>query len=248
MDDSPSISDENWARSKTELFRKFCNSSKLEICRNIIRDFETTNTRIKYYSDLEVFIRESKLEDFLGQDGETIFVSTIHKAKGKEFDNVFIMLENCDLSSDEKKRPLYVAMTRAKVNLIIHHNSNFFDSFKIDGQVAIVDQEIYQPPDEISMQLSFTDINLGFFEYRQSQINRLIPGNILIIKDEGCANNSGDIVLKFSKKFNETISQLKDQGYHLKNAKINFILFWKDPEKGNEFKIILPELNFVKTT
>ena len=106
MDDSPSISDENWARSKTELFRKFGNSSKLEICRNIIRDFESTNTRIKYYSDLEVFIRESKLEDFLGEDGETIFVSTIHKAKGKEFDNVFIMLENCDLSSDEKKRPV----------------------------------------------------------------------------------------------------------------------------------------------
>jgi len=67
-----------------------------------------------------VFIRESKLEDFLGDDGETIFVSTIHKAKGKEFENVFIMLENCDLSSDEKKRPLYVAMTRAKQNLFIH--------------------------------------------------------------------------------------------------------------------------------
>ena len=128
MDDSPSISDESWARSKTELFRKFGNSSKLEICRNIIRDFESTNTRIRYFSDLEVFIRESKLEDFLGQDGETIFVSTIHKAKGKEFDNVFIMLENCDLSTDEKKRPLYVAMTRARQNLFIHHNSTFFDN------------------------------------------------------------------------------------------------------------------------
>ena len=97
-DDSPSISDKKWERSKSELFRRFDNSSKWEICKNIIRDFESTNTRIKYFSDLEVFIRESKLEDFQREDGETIFVSTIHKAKGKEFDNVFIMLENCDLS------------------------------------------------------------------------------------------------------------------------------------------------------
>ncbi len=246
MDDSPSISDENWARSKTELFRKFGNSSKLEICRNIIRDFEGTNTRIRYYSDLQVFIRESKLEDFLGKDGETIFVSTIHKAKGKEFDNVFIMLENYDLSSDEKKRPLYVAITRARQNLFIHHNSYSFDRFQADGLVLIVDRKSYQPPEHISMQLSYSDVNLGYFEYRQSQINRLVPGVHLVIKDGGCANNSGDIVLKFSKKFNDTISWLEDQGYHLKNARINFILFWKDPEKESEVKIILPELDFEK--
>ncbi len=193
-----------------------------------------------------MFIRESKLEDFLGENGETIFVSTIHKAKGKEFDNVFIMLENCDLSNDEKKRPLYVAMTRAKQNLFIHHNSNFFDTLQADGLVSLVDHENYDSPDKITMQPSFSDVNLGFFEYRQSQINRLVPGDVLIIKDEGCTNNSGDIVLKFSKKFNETISQLRDQEYQLKNARINFILYWKDPEKEKESKVILPELDFEK--
>jgi ATP-dependent DNA helicase RecQ len=137
-------------------------------------------------------------------------------------------------------------MTRAKQNLCIHHNSNYFDNFKVDGLVAIDDQETYQSPNKISMQLSFTDINLGFFEYRKSQINRLVPGEILMIKDEGCADSSGNIVLKFSKKFNETISHLKDQGYLLKSARINFILFWKDTEKEKESKVILPELDFEK--
>ncbi|MBN1185875.1 MAG: RecQ family ATP-dependent DNA helicase [Bacteroidales bacterium] len=244
MDDSPTISDENWARSKTQLYKRFINSSKLNICKNIISDFESTNTRIKYFSDLEVFIRESKLEDFIGEDGETIFVSTIHKAKGKEFDNVFIMLENCDLSSDEKKRPLYVAITRAKQNLFIHHNSNFFDNFQVEGLVSIVESKRYLPPDKISVQLSFTDVNLGFFEYRQSQINRLIPGNNLDIGNDGCENSNGDIVLKFSKKFQDMITQLNEQGYQLKYAIINFIIFWKDSEKDKEFKIILPELDF----
>jgi ATP-dependent DNA helicase RecQ len=243
-EDSPSISDENWAKSKKELLKKFVYSSKLEVCKNIIRDFESTNTRIKYFSDLEVFIRESKLEDFLGEDGETIFVSTIHKAKGKEFDNVFILLEKSDLSTDDKKRALYVAMTRAKQNLVIHHNNGLFDKIKVEDLISIVDENSYQPPDKLSMQLSFIDVNLGFFEYRQSQINRLVPGDILIIKEEGCTNNSGDIVLKFSKKFNETISELKEQGYHLKYARINFILYWKDSDKEKESKVILPELDF----
>jgi ATP-dependent DNA helicase RecQ len=76
--------------------------------------FEESNPKKKYKSDLEVFIRESKLEDFYNENGETIFVSTIHKAKGKEFDNVFIMLENFNPATDEAKRQLYVAMTRAK--------------------------------------------------------------------------------------------------------------------------------------
>jgi ATP-dependent DNA helicase RecQ len=243
-DDSPSISDDNWLRCKTELFRKFVNSSKLEICKNIIKDFESTNTRIKYFSDLEVFIRESKLEDFLKGDGETIFVSTIHKAKGKEFDNVFIMLDDCDLSNDEKKRQVYVAMTRAKQNLSIHHNSDFFANMQADNLVSLVDEKNYGPPDKLSMQLSFSDVFLGYFENRQNQINRLVPGDNLIISSNGCTNSNGDVVLKFSKKFQETIVQLEHLGYHLKNVKVNFIILWKDPEKEKEFKIILPELCF----
>ena len=77
----------------------------------LIRDFETINPKRRYKSDLELFIRESKLNDFFGESGETIFVSTIHKVKGKEFDHVFLMLNNFNLSSDERTRQLYVAMT-----------------------------------------------------------------------------------------------------------------------------------------
>ena len=98
-DDSPSISDEKWESAKHEISRKYSKSSNLDICKNIIREFESTNTRIKYKSDLEVFIQESKLEDFLGSDNETIFVSTMHKAKGREFDNLFIILDRFECST-----------------------------------------------------------------------------------------------------------------------------------------------------
>src|SRR5690606_34877435 len=110
------ISEDAWISAKRELVKKFGSSDKLELCKNLIKDFETTNPKRKYKSDLEVFIRESKLEDFFREDGETVFVSTIHKAKGKEFDHVFLMLENFNLATDEAKRQVYVAMTRAKQN------------------------------------------------------------------------------------------------------------------------------------
>ena len=61
------------------------------------------------------------------------------------------------------------------------------------------------------MQLSFSDVFLGYFENRQYQINRLIPGDNLIIGNDGCSNKNGDIVLKFSKKFNETISNYRNK-------------------------------------
>src|SRR5690606_24269470 len=126
VDDTFLISDDSWSAAKRSVANRFKNSSQLEVCNNLIRDFEVTNPKRKYRSDLKVFIRESKLEDFLNQNGETIFVSTIHKAKGKEFDHVFIMLERFVLTTDETKRQLYVAMTRAKRHLTIHMNTDFF--------------------------------------------------------------------------------------------------------------------------
>ena len=48
----------------------------------MIKAFEVTNPKTKYKSDLEIFIRESRLEDFCGNSNEIIYVSTIHKAKG----------------------------------------------------------------------------------------------------------------------------------------------------------------------
>src|SRR5690606_38440727 len=64
VDDNFIIIDDVWEDAKRELTEKFRNSTKLEVCMNIIKDFEATNPKKKYKSDLEIFIRESKLEDF----------------------------------------------------------------------------------------------------------------------------------------------------------------------------------------
>ena len=238
------ISDDVWANAKRELINKFRNSAKLEVCTNIIKDFEATNPKKKYKSDLVVFIRESKLEDFFNENGETIFVSTVHKAKGKEFDNVFLMLENFNHATDEAKRQLYVAMTRAKHHLIIHLNSNFLDHLSVENLERIENREIYLPPKELVMHLSYKDVWLDYFVNRQHLLSQLTSGDVLTLNGGECLNLNGQPVLKFSRQFVNKIESIKQSNFELKSAKVNFIVYWLKEEV--EVKVILPELYFEK--
>lgn len=242
--DIVNITDEAWEYAKRVLSQRYLRSTKYELCRNLIRDFEAANPRVRYKSDLEVFIRESKLEDFHGENGETILVSTIHKAKGKEFDNIFLMLEDFNPATDDAKRLLYVAMTRAKLNLTIHLNSDFLDTLSAENMDKVLDREIHSPAGEMAMQPGFRDVWLDYFISRQHLVNKLTSGDSLIVNGEECLNPEGQSVLKFSQQYAKQLSELKGKGYELKSAKVNFIVHWTKEETGQEVKIILPELFF----
>lgn len=245
-DDMFVISDDAWDTAKKELTNLFRKSSRLDMCLNLIRDFEDCNPKKKYKSDFETFVRESKLEDFYNENGDTVFVSTIHKAKGKEFDNVFMMLDNFNAETDEAKRVLYVGMTRAKKNLTIHLNSHILDTTSRVLVDRIENKSVYLTPNGISMHLSHRDVNLGYFEYVQNRIRNIISGDALIIKEEGCANSNGDLVLKFSQKTVDALKYSAEKGYQLKEAKVNFVVYWRKEGSENEIKIILPELYLEK--
>ena len=65
--DSCTVSDDIWEEAKRRLAERFRRSLNLEICKNLIKAFESTSKRTKYKSDLEVFVRESNLEDFYNE-------------------------------------------------------------------------------------------------------------------------------------------------------------------------------------
>ena len=243
-DDMYMISEDVWLKAKNRLVEKFGRSPNIEICINMIKDFQATNPKSKYKSDLEIFIRESKLEDFIDQNADTILVSTIHKAKGREFDNVFLMLDQFNIGTDEAIRQLYVAMTRAKQSLFIHYNESYFNFIKTEGLEMIDDFKDYLPPDQLAIQLSFKDVWLDYFLSCQNLISQLNSGDPLVVDGDCCRNSKGQMILRFSKQFIRQIETMKQRNYIPKTARVRFIVYWQKENSEYEIIIVLPEIGF----
>ena len=86
------ITKEDWERARTELEHTYDESTKLPLCLKMIDTFEELN-RTRYRSDWETFLHESRLEDFDQSVKQAVMVSTMHKAKGREYDQVWLMLD-----------------------------------------------------------------------------------------------------------------------------------------------------------
>jgi ATP-dependent DNA helicase RecQ len=241
-DDTFIINEALWETARRRLVNEYKNSPKIDICMKIIQGFEAANPHKKYRSDLEVYIRESKLEDFADDPGDAVFVSTMHKAKGREFDHVFILLDNFDLINDEKKRLLYVAMTRAKQNLTIHMNAPFMDDISVQEMKLITNNENQFPPDQLVMHLHHKDIWLDYFMGRQHQISQLKSGDELIVRENRCLDKRGVPVVTFSRAFLNTLEKYRQAGYMPVRAVVNYIVYWRKEGAEKEIRIILPEL------
>jgi ATP-dependent DNA helicase RecQ len=236
---------EKWAEAKEKCKQLFHRSEWWSLMQRFWKNFEDSNQKSMYVSDLIAFVRESKLEDFIYEQSGAVLISTYHKSKGREFDNVFVTITRPPMKDDEK-RALYVAMTRAKHKLIILSNGNFLKP--ISGEVVYsVDATSYKQPEELSYVLSHEDVNLGHFASKQVQIKTLMAGDALQVNEDGCKDMAGYFVVRFSKKFQQTILTQKKAGYELNViGKVNFIVFW-NVEEGMELRVVLPEVTFGNT-
>lgn len=238
------ISDTVWEKAADKLFKTYAGSSCLEICRNLLRDFETVNPD-KYYNDLLEFIKESSYEDFYDDETEAVYVSTIHKAKGREFDTVYMMLNGNNASTDEEKRILYVGMTRAKNELYIHSNTKLFSAYNLPDIEHCYDKVVYSKPLEISLQMTHKDVFLDYFKNKKQFIFKLRSGSKLLINGMYlCAQIEGKNmpVVKFSKAFFEKIQNLQKKGYMPYAAEVRFIVAWMGKEDTEETAVILPDI------
>ena len=245
---TPVISENLWESAKENLESFYGKSACYGICLKMLSDFEKIN-KTKYRTDLEEFIKESEYEDFYAEENGTVFVSTVHKSKGREFDVVYMLLNNVSCSSDEEKRKIYVGITRAKDELYIHCNNNIFDRIASQATEISCDDTVYEEPSEIMLQLSYKDIFLDFFKDKKNIVFRLQSGDSLLTENEYLsAVIDGKIVkvVKFSKAFRGNLEKLKEKGYEPFTAKIRFISAWKGKEDETETAIVLPDLYLKK--
>jgi len=251
------ILEATWEDAMSWFKSKFKSSLHYEACLNLVRKFDSTNREKKLLVDWREYCREINMEDAIKPDSEKIIVSTMHKAKGKEYDHVFMMVEDYNDSSSESRRLLYVASSRAKRTLHIHTNVNFYDAFKGNYIINSTFVGELKEPVQYEMILSHKDVSLSSQKYKRALniLKHLKTGDELqedkmVFEDSSAPGlkkaNQGNLLL-FSKNFNkDKYDPLLRRGYKLFNARVEYIVFWYDKDEAKEYKIALPRLKFIK--
>ena len=246
---SPIIRDEVWEDAKRRLQEAYSTSACLENCQNLIADFEQLSRRGKYRSDLEAFVRESRYEDFFTEDQQTLIVSTIHKAKGREFDRVYLLLDQFVPQNDEDRRKLYVAMTRAKEGLYIHCNTDPFTECGTPGAEVLTDPVRYSPPPELTLQLTHRDVWLDFFLDKKAQILRLRSGDALQVQGRylmAAAEGGPFQAAQLSNSCLTRLRELRAKGYLPDAAWVRFTVAWRKKDHPQETAVLLADIHLTR--
>ena len=138
------------------------------------------------------------------------------------------MLNGFRPDNDESKRQFYVAITRAKTNLAIHYNGYYLQTLIAENLSYTQDINEYSEPDQMALYLTHRDVHLGYFEYAQRRINALQSGSALTILNEGLGNTNKELIVKYSEHFKQILYEREQNGFRLSDAKVNFIVYWKD--------------------
>lgn len=251
--DAACLDNDTWTKSAEMVVEHFRGSECLEMFRNCLEAFNEECPGRKYISDFENFLLESRLEDFSKSRSSEIIVSTIHKSKGCEYDNVYISLKGLGDITDRERRMIYVGMTRAKNNLSVHFsNVNLFLDKSLQ-RFIIEDNTVYGAPVEVLMQLSHRDVVLDIFKGCQDSLPGLLSGTGLFVSGDYLYAETGGRrvkVLRFSSAFRTQLSRMVSKGYLPVKAKVRFQVFWsyEEPtgETGSptrsEIMIVLPDL------
>lgn len=246
---TPIVTDEVWNEAKRKTFQAYATSSSLPYLKRCIELFEKIN-KAKYLTDFKELVFESTTEDFCDTSDADVVVSTIHKSKGCEFDDVYMLVSQPQHVTDSEMRSYYVGMTRARKRLFIYTNSTLFD--RLPADIHQVDQTPYVFPDEVMLQLSHKDVNLGFFKSRKKEILSLRSGEKLCFANNLLyVPNNQQPVAQLSQKMQAELAQWALKGYLVSSATIRFVVAWKPkdaPKNEKEHAVLLLDLELKKTT
>ena len=220
--DGISISKDQWEEAKKRTLDRYATSKCVNVMRHFFADFEKTH-KVYYRSDLQEFIFESNIEDFITADGNSIFISTIHKAKGREFDTVYLMAPLPNTFNVEDMRSYYVGLTRAKRNLYL----------------------LQTPAEEmssVSVTLTMHDVWLDFFKDRKELVLRLRSGDLLTYHDGSLRNSEGNTIIKLSALGKEKIKAWQDKNYKVTKAEVSYTLAWRPVDDTVDYAVCLADI------
>ncbi|MBR1792966.1 MAG: ATP-dependent helicase, partial [Bacteroidales bacterium] len=240
------ITDKEWQQAKQRTEQVYERSRLLDTMRRFWHDYEQTH-RTRYRTDLRQFLLESNIEDFLSLDRNSIFVSTIHKAKGREFDTVHLRLDSLKNIEPATLRTLYVGMTRARHHLHIYTDSPLF-GMKPQQWASTTEKNIV-------IALSMHDVYLHFFINRKAQILNLRSGDELIYHNGYFMAPRADksygrlaqppedrYVALLSVSMRQRIADMEKKGYRVIRAMVSYVLAWRPRTDPQEVAVLLANI------
>lgn len=238
------ITEMNWETVKKDFMLKYKFLPYFENLMHLLSDFEELYPRKKYRISLQEFITESKLEDLYKENNKIVTISTIHKSKGREFDNVLMML-NRPIYTQADYRAVYVGMTRTKENLVLYTNQDSFDLLQPLSYPLRLDKDTYTKPEDLMNLMDLTEINLSGLKYSVNITKEINSGTELEVKDDGLYYKAKP-VLYFSSKMKEKLEVKKGQGYIPVKAITYFKVQWYNKTEEKLYWVILPKITYKK--
>ncbi len=225
--DGSVISSDVWQTAKKRTIQTYATSRLLPAMEHFWKAYEQIN-RTFYRSDLRQFLLESDVEDFITFDDNRVFVSTIHKAKGREFDTVHLFVSDPYTTDPDDLRTLYVGMTRARRNLFFYLQPTLDQS-------------------TISISLNLHDVWLDYFKDHKGKILRLRSGDPLRYSNGYLVSQQGDYIACLSRARKQQLEELQQRGYRVVSANASYILAWRPRDERQEVAVCLANLILFKS-
>ena len=219
---------------------------------NTFDENEVTYNQRYFISLFEQYLEEITFEEFEITRADVI-VSTMHKAKGKEFDSVYVCLDRTVKEYNlYDQRLLYVAMTRAKNKLFIHAKNNFYLDFMTNYCNKVINYTKQDAePERIVFEMTLGDIALSNI-YSQKGIINTNPiageevdiafnrGYFNILKNNQQIASLSQVDLSKPDRLSCKMSEKLQKGYELEfKAEISYIVNWMQLDSGKIYKQVL---------
>ncbi|QWB96215.1 RecQ family ATP-dependent DNA helicase [Mycoplasmatota bacterium] len=239
-----SINQSQWEQGLVKLANKYQNTLNYPVFLKALKEFDKISGKLKFSSDFKEFMKTALFDDYI--ETNQMMVSTLHKAKGREFDNLFILYDNKYINNDEERRLLYVGITRAKKNLFIHYKGDFFKFNQIENFTYQIDENMYDEPEYLVFTLTHKDLNLGYFSFTQDMCKRIELDTKLEFEEKNKFSYQDRKILQFSKAYAQKYIDIINKGYiHLETI-VRHKIIWYDSQNEKESIIVLPQITFVK--
>lgn len=231
------IEEEHIAMALQMALSHFKGSRHLDLLKQVVNGFVKEH-EVFYASIWESYLDEIKFEDF--ESGARVVVSTMHKAKGKEFDTV-VMLVRRNHINDDLLRLYYVGMTRAKSRLVFVTDDHNFVRMLPNNIYIHHDEKEYDAPSTKTFIMSLRDIYLGFSGRQNYVPEELIAGTKATIGMYPGSNRlhlfvDDEAIGCLAKSFDEMIKEKLQSGYSIDDIEIESVVIWKDKERKEAIK------------